>query len=127
MLLHHARRAARTDDAGHSWRWTSRTAGRWDTAEIAEGVAHPAGGAGTEPPGRVPDPSGDRRPARRRRTAAETDWVQILAWYDELVELTHNPFAMLSRAVAVGEVVGPSAGLRALDGLDAAAARPPPS
>jgi predicted RNA polymerase sigma factor len=52
------------------------------------------------------------------RTAEETDWAQILAWYDDLVALTGNPMAMLNRAVAVGEVDGPLAGLRALDGLD---------
>ena len=51
-------------------------------------------------------------------SAAETDWPQILAWYDELVALTGNPLAALSRAVAVGEVDGPLAGLRATDGLD---------
>ena len=52
--------------------------------------------------------------------AEETDWPQILAWYDELVALTDNPLAALSRAVVVGEVDGPLAGLRALDGLDEA-------
>ena len=51
-------------------------------------------------------------------TAAETDWPQILDWYDELLDRTGNPLAALSRAVAVGEVEGPLAGLLALDGLD---------
>jgi hypothetical protein len=37
------------------------------------------------------------------RTADETDWPQILAWCDELLQLTDNPVAALSRAVAVGE------------------------
>jgi predicted RNA polymerase sigma factor len=58
-------------------------------------------------------------------TAAETDWPQILAWYDELTELTGNPLteltgnplAALSRAVAVGEVDGPLAGLAAAEAL----------
>ena len=39
--------------------------------------------------------------------------------FDELVALTDNPAAALSRAVAVGKVDGPLAGLRATDGLDA--------
>ena len=51
------------------------------------------------------------------RTAGETDWPQILAWYDELIELTDNPVAALSRAVAVGEVDGPLAGLAAAEEL----------
>jgi predicted RNA polymerase sigma factor len=52
------------------------------------------------------------------RTAEETDWVQIVEWYDELVLLTDSPVARLNRAVAVGEADGPRAGLAALAGLD---------
>src|SRR5260370_163509 len=51
------------------------------------------------------------------RTAAETDWTQIVEWYDELVRLTGNPVARLNRAVAVGEADGPQAGLAALAAL----------
>ncbi|EYR63205.1 hypothetical protein N866_02300 [Actinotalea ferrariae CF5-4] len=51
-------------------------------------------------------------------TAAETDWVQIVEWYDELVRLTDSPVARLNRAVAVGEADGAQAGLAALDDLD---------
>jgi predicted RNA polymerase sigma factor len=53
------------------------------------------------------------------RTARETDWPQILTWYDELLELTDNPVAALSRVVAVGEVDGPLAGLSAVEELAA--------
>jgi predicted RNA polymerase sigma factor len=52
------------------------------------------------------------------RAAEETDWVQIVEWYDELVRLTDSPVARLNRAVAVGEADGPRAGLAALAGLD---------
>jgi predicted RNA polymerase sigma factor len=52
------------------------------------------------------------------RTAEETDWVQIVGWYDELVRLTGSPVARLNRAVAVGEADGPRAGLAALTGLE---------
>jgi predicted RNA polymerase sigma factor len=52
------------------------------------------------------------------RTAEETDWVQIVEWYDELVRLTDSPVARLNRVVAVGEADGPRAGLAALHGLD---------
>jgi len=44
----------------------------------------------------------------------ETDWVQIVEWYDELAARTDNPVVALNRAVAVGEADGPQAGLRAL-------------
>jgi predicted RNA polymerase sigma factor len=52
----------------------------------------------------------------------ETDWPQILAWYDDLVALTDDPVrqdpaAVLGRAVAVGHVLGAAAGLRETDRL----------
>ena len=52
------------------------------------------------------------------QTADETDWVQIVEWYDELVRLTDSPVVRLNRAVAVGEADGPQAGLAALAELD---------
>ena len=58
----------------------------------------------------------------RRACAEETDWPQILAWYDDLVALTEDPVrqdpaAMLGRAVAVGHVLGHAAGLLETDRL----------
>jgi predicted RNA polymerase sigma factor len=55
-------------------------------------------------------------------SAEETDWPQILAWYDDLVALTDDPVrrdpaAVLGRAVAVGHVHGAPAGLRETDAL----------
>ena len=55
-------------------------------------------------------------------SAEDTDWPQILAWYDDLVLLSddpvrQNPAAMLGRAVAVGHVIGAAAGLRETDRL----------
>ncbi len=51
-------------------------------------------------------------------SAEETDWVQVVEWYDELVALTGSPVARLNRAVAVGEADGPRAGLAALALVD---------
>jgi predicted RNA polymerase sigma factor len=48
----------------------------------------------------------------------ETDWVQIVGWYDELLRLTGSPVVALNRAVAVGEADGPAAGLAALASVD---------
>ena len=52
------------------------------------------------------------------QTADETDWPQIVEWYDELVRLTDSPVVRLNRAVAVGEADRPRAGLAALAELD---------
>lgn len=51
-------------------------------------------------------------------SAAATDWSQILALYDELLEMAPTPVVALNRAVAVAEVRGPAAGLALVDQLD---------
>ena len=55
--------------------------------------------------------------------AEETDWVQIVEWYDELLRLTGSPVVRLNRAVAVGEADGAPAGLAALAAMDPALPR----
>ena len=55
-------------------------------------------------------------------SAEETDWLQILACYDDLVALTDDPVrqdpgAVLGRAVSVGNVLGAATGLRETDRL----------
>ncbi len=49
--------------------------------------------------------------------AADTDWSQVLALYDQLRTLTPTPVVALNRAVAVAEVHGPDAGLEAADAI----------
>jgi predicted RNA polymerase sigma factor len=56
-------------------------------------------------------------------TAHETDWVQVVQWYDELLALTGSPVVRLNRAVAVGEADGARAGLAALAEVDPALPR----
>jgi predicted RNA polymerase sigma factor len=51
------------------------------------------------------------------RTAAETDWVRIVALYDALAELTRSPVVELNRAVAVAMAFGPAEGLKLVDKL----------
>jgi predicted RNA polymerase sigma factor len=55
----------------------------------------------------------------RARTPGDTDWVRIVALYDELVRLTPSPVVELNRAVAVGMAYGPAAGLEVADSLRA--------
>jgi len=126
MLLNHARLPARLDDEGRIVTLDRQDRRRWDTREIAEGVRVLQSALATQ--------TDQRRPGRYQIEAAiaalhddaasaeETDWPQILAWYDDLVALTEDPVrqdpaAMLGRAVAVGHVLGASAGLRETDRL----------
>ncbi|HEV8535421.1 MAG TPA: RNA polymerase sigma factor [Candidatus Limnocylindria bacterium] len=53
----------------------------------------------------------------RAHTAAETDWVRIVALYDALAQLTPSPVVELNRAVAYAMAFGPAAGLELVDAL----------
>ncbi|MEA2274993.1 MAG: hypothetical protein QOI98_3701, partial [Solirubrobacteraceae bacterium] len=126
MLLNHARLPARLDPEGRIVTLDRQDRGLWDTREIAEGVRVVQSALAMQAAG--------RRPGRYQLEAAiaalhddaasaeETDWPQILAWYDDLVALTDDPVrqdpaAVLGRAVAVGHVLGAAAGLRETDRL----------
>lgn len=118
MLLHHARQVTRTDEYGAIVPLDQQDRARWDSAEIGDGVRILQGALARDRRGEYQIQAAIAALHDDARTAAETDWTQILAWYDELVALTDNPAAALSRAVAVGEVDGPLAGLRATEQLD---------
>jgi RNA polymerase sigma factor (sigma-70 family) len=118
MLLHHARRAARVDVNGMLVPLDEQDRARWDTTQIAEGVRILQAALAAGRRGEYQMQAAIAALHDDAARADTTDWAQILAWYDELVALTGNPAVALSRAVAVGEVDGPLAGLRATDGLD---------
>ncbi|GGQ64833.1 RNA polymerase sigma factor [Streptomyces pilosus] len=123
MLLHYARRAARTAPDGSLVPLAEQDRGRWDTGMIAEGVAILQSALARDRLGEFQAQAAVAALHADAPTAGETDWVQIVEWYDELVRLTDNPVVRLNRAVAVGEADGPRAGLAALAGLDAALPR----
>ena len=82
---------------------------RWDTALIAEGVDVLQTALGRDHLGEFQAQAAIAALHADARTVEETDWVQIVEWYDELVRLTGSPVARLNRAVAVGEADGPQA------------------
>ena len=53
----------------------------------------------------------------RARSSAETDWTRIVGLYGRLAELTLSPVVELNRAVALGMLFGPAAGLELVDAL----------
>ncbi|NMO36121.1 RNA polymerase subunit sigma-24 [Streptomyces sp. GMY01] len=123
MLLHHARRAARTAPDGSLVPLAEQDRGRWDTALIAEGVAILQAALARDRLGEFQAQAAVAALHADAPTAGETDWVQIVEWYDELTRLTDNPVVRLNRAVAVGQADGPRAGLAALAELDPALPR----
>lgn len=114
MLLHHARRAARWTDDGALVPLAEQDRGRWDTALIAEGVEILQAALARDRLGEYQAQAAIAALHCDARTAEETDWTQVLEWYDELLALTDSPVIALNRAVAVGAADGPLAGLRAL-------------
>ena len=123
MLLHHARRPARTGADGRLVPLAEQDRGLWDTALIAEGVEILQPALARDRLGEFQAQAAVAALHADALTVEETDWVQIVEWYDELVRLTGSPVARLNRAVAVGEADGARAGLAALAELDPALPR----
>lgn len=123
MMLHHARRASRRTEAGELVTLADQDRSRWDTTAIADGVRILQDALARDQLGEFQAQAAIAALHADARSAAETDWTQILEWYDELTRLTDSPVVALNRAVAVGEVDGPLAGLRALAAVDATVPR----
>jgi predicted RNA polymerase sigma factor len=123
MLLHHARRPARARPDGSLVPLAEQDRARWDTRLIAEGVDVLQAALARDRLGEFQAQAAIAALHADARTAEETDWVQIVEWYDELVRLTDSPVARLNRAVALGEADGARAGLAALAELDPALPR----
>jgi RNA polymerase sigma factor (sigma-70 family) len=122
MLLNHARLPARLDSEGRIVTLDRQDRGLWDTREIAEGVRVLQSALAVQRPGRYQIEAAIAALHDDAASAGETDWPQILVWYDDLVALTDDPVrqdpaAVLGRAVAIGHVLGPAAGLLETDRL----------
>jgi RNA polymerase sigma factor (sigma-70 family) len=118
MLLHHARRRARTRPDGSLVPLAEQDRALWRTDLIVEGVAVVQAALARDRLGEYQAQAAIAALHVDARSFTETDWVQVVEWYDELVRLTGSPLARLNRAVAVGEADGPAAGLAALTELD---------
>ncbi|MGW1236727.1 RNA polymerase sigma factor [Streptomyces californicus] len=117
MLLHHARRASRTAADGSLVPLAEQDRGRWETGMIAEGVGILQAALARDRLGEFQAQAAIAALHCDAPSAEETDWVQIVEWYDELAGLTDSPVVRLNRAVAVGEAAGPRAGLNELASL----------
>jgi len=118
MLLQHARRAARTGPGGRLVPLAEQDRSRWDTGLIADGVTILQTALARDRLGEYQAQAAIAALHADAASTSETDWVQIVEWYDELLRLNASPVVRLNRAVAVGEADGPRAGLAALAELD---------
>jgi RNA polymerase sigma-70 factor (ECF subfamily) len=122
MLLIEARRPARTTPDGDLVRLPDQDRSRWDAALVAEGLDLVRRCLRRDRPGPYQVQAAINAVHADAATAADTDWGQVLALYDQLLALTPTPVVALHRAVAVAEVHGAAAGLAAVDELAGAAA-----
>ncbi|MBY6414842.1 RNA polymerase subunit sigma-24 [Rhodococcus sp. BP-252] len=118
MLLHHARRPARTRSDGTLVPLAEQDRSLWDTTMIADGVDILQKALRRDRLGEFQAQAAIAALHADAPRADETDWVQIVEWYDELQAITDSPVVGLNRAVAVGEADGPAAGLAALARID---------
>src|SRR5204863_5466492 len=91
---------------------------RWDPELIAEGQALVRRCLQRNEPGAYQLQAAINAVHADAPTAADTDWGQIVALYDQLLALAPSPVVALNRAVAVAELEGPVAALALVDGLD---------
>ena len=118
MLLHHARRRSRTRPDGSVVALADQDRSRWDTELIAEGIRIAQAALGR---GRLGEYQAQAAIAALHADAPridETDWMQTVEWYDELLRFADTPVVRLNRAVAVGEAYGARAGLAAPADVD---------
>lgn len=123
MLLHHARRPARTRGDGTLVPLAEQDRALWDTAAIAEGVRLLQAALAQDRRGEYQLQAAIAALHADAPSAEETDWAQVVEWYDDLLALTGSPVVRLNRAVAVGEADGARAGLAALAEVDPALPR----
>jgi RNA polymerase sigma-70 factor (ECF subfamily) len=119
MLLHHARRAARVDAGGDLVTLEDQDRGQWDGAEIAEGVSVLDRALRRRQPGPYQVQAAIAACHATAATAADTDWAQIAALYEQLARFLPTPVVELNHAVAVGMAKGPAAGLPLVAALEA--------
>ena len=117
LLLTESRRAARTTPAGELVPLADQDRTRWNREQIAEGQRIVRDCLRRNQPGPYQIQAAIAAVHSDAREAAQTDWRQVLALYDQLNAIAPTPVVSLNRAIALAEVAGPAAALEAVDEL----------
>jgi RNA polymerase sigma factor (sigma-70 family) len=118
MLLHHARRSSRTRPDGRIVPLADQDRSLWDDELIVEGIAILQAALARDRLGEYQAQAAIAALHADAKRVEDTDWVQIVEWYDELLRFADTPIVRLNRVVAVGEADGALAGLAALAQVD---------
>jgi RNA polymerase sigma-70 factor (ECF subfamily) len=119
MLLHDARRDARSTPTGELVLLEEQDRSRWNHAQIDEGVRLVDASLRSARVGPYAIQAAIAALHAKARTAADTDWRQIAALYALLLERAPSPVVELNHAVAVAMVDGPESGLLLLEAIGA--------
>ncbi|MGH7985454.1 MAG: RNA polymerase sigma factor [Candidatus Binataceae bacterium] len=117
MLLHDARRDARTDDSGEIVLLEDQDRARWDRRKTAEGLQTAALAMGADALGSYGIQAAIAAVHMRAARAAETDWPAIVSLYERLLKTDPSPVVELNLAAAVAMAHGAEAGLIIVDEL----------
>jgi RNA polymerase sigma-70 factor (ECF subfamily) len=118
MLLVESRRPARDSTDGSLVLLPDQDRGLWDRNMIEEGQTLVRSCLRRNQPGPYQIQAAINAVHSDAGTAAETDWSQIVALYDQLMSIAPTEIVALNRAVAVGELRGPDPALALIDELD---------
>jgi RNA polymerase sigma-70 factor, ECF subfamily len=117
MLLHEARRAARTSADGELILLEEQDRSLWNRAQIAEGIALVEQALTSRRFGPYTLQAAIAAVHAEAPTADVTDWRQIVGLYDVLLRIEPTPVVELNRAAAVAMRDGPEAGLVLIDAI----------
>jgi RNA polymerase sigma-70 factor (ECF subfamily) len=117
ILLTDARRGARVSTDGRLLLLSEQDRSQWDRCAIGEGVVLVREALRRRPPGRFALMAAIAAVHADAPSWTDTDWREVRALYDLLVQIWPSPVVVLNRAVAVGLADGAAAGLAALDAL----------
>jgi RNA polymerase sigma-70 factor (ECF subfamily) len=117
MLLQAARIPARADERGDLFVLEEQDREAWNRTMIAEGMRHLDASARGHEVSAYHLQAGIAAAHAVAPTYQATNWSEIVALYDALLDLEPSPIVALNRAIAVSRTEGAAAGLRALDRL----------
>jgi RNA polymerase sigma-70 factor (ECF subfamily) len=115
LLLHDARRAARTTAAGDVVLLDEQDRSLWNRAQIDEGRALVERALVSRRFGPYAIQAAIAAVHADAPSAAETDWRQIAGLYGVLLRVDPSPVVELNRAAAIAMCVGPARGLEKID------------
>jgi RNA polymerase sigma-70 factor (ECF subfamily) len=117
MLLQESRRAARTSPTGELILLENQDRSLWNREQIAEGVALLEKALKSRRFGAYTLQAAIAAVHAEAESTAATDWRQIVALYDRLLQIQASPVVQLNRAVAIAMCDGPEAGLAHIDAV----------